>query len=178
MKKVVASLQYGYLAKESGGAKFLVILFLTLFCFMCVYTFSYVGCVLGDVVEAEESLIIAIALLDILSILFLTVAICILVNDKKIRNLILSWQDDFVEITATVIDESHPTLVALIPSCKIRLIVEFAINGKKYTKTSAFKPHKLFVFGCYYSMRKLAGDNVPIYYSAKYDQVVFIKRNR
>ena len=177
MKKVIASLKYGYLARESFGGKIYLIFAITFFSLIFIFTVSIMGCIIGGVVEAEDGLIGAIVGIDIIAIAFFVVAVCLLVYDKKVLRKIESWQDDFVETTATVTDESITEFMLRTCITYVKLKVEFKIDGKKYSKSSTFKNHKLPWLGCYGSMISLAASNVPIYYSKKYDQVVFIKWN-
>ena len=175
MKKVIATLEYGHLAMEADGAKFYIIFMTVFFSFVFIYTVSMVGCLIGGVIEAEEGLILAIVLMDILSTIFFSIAVSMLVYDKKMRKAIQSWQDDFVETTATVIDESFTYHEFRFWLTVVKLTVEFVIDGKKYRRNLVPRKQKLLWLGCYGSMRKLAASNVPIYYSKKNDQVVFIK---
>ncbi|MDE6302202.1 MAG: hypothetical protein K2M36_01255 [Clostridia bacterium] len=179
MKKVIASLQYGYLARESDAARFFIGLITATLCLAYAVTICMVGCILAGeiVIEEDGSIIGALVGMDILATALFIVPIFLLINEKRTRKLIESWQDDFVETTATVIDESVVYGVGRIMRIDVKLIVKFVIDGKAYKKKSEFKRHKLSAFALYGSMRKLAGDGVPIYYSKKHDQVVFIKWN-
>lgn len=169
MKKVVATLKYGYLLNKPmkcllwGSIIWGIALAVSLAVCYGIGVFEF---------DATKDEILACFGWAIIGIFAPIMYVIVLVRDNKRRKEIKIWQDDFVETEAKVIN--IPVEYAF-KNNPYALRVKFEIDGIEYIKESKYSHRGL---DNNVPMAKLAGDNVPIYYSAKYDQVVFIKKQK
>jgi len=145
----------------------IIILFLPL---LGTISFIIATIVLGEswLIEA----IIAFCILDLVSILVLSLCLWLLIRNKKLKQEITLWLEDAVELKAY--SKRIGTLTPSLFIIKYAIIqVDFIFNDVKYSRISTgwsrnFKGYR-------YAFAKYADREINILYSPKYDQVLILK---
>lgn len=115
---------------------------------------------------------------------FLLICLIFLIKNEKMRNKILLWLQDAVELEAhcetLLSDYGNPLLDTVFPSppVRVKIRVKFKYNGKHYSKDSGYKNKNGEFKNDYQKIWvKYADKSINILYSPKYDEVIVLKNN-
>ena len=138
----------------------------------CCFPLLTIIMLLIQQIEWDFELALLMSSLNILAIAFLAVLIYIKVKDKKLKNKIMIWLEDAVEIKAYSKKVGENRL-GLQPKA-IKIQVQFSLNGLNYIKESTAKVFGGWdgYVGCF---NKYADREVNILYSPKYNEIMIIK---
>jgi len=176
MEEIKASLKYGrYYSKDRTIATivFIVFCFLLIIAVALAMVFGYpsgeeyLGAVIGTILcfAAVFGFLIAILIRE-------------LVIQSKAKKEIKKWSEDFILTHADAcIKETHTSLGSVF-----FLVVTFKCMGQRHRMEKILEKKvqrdvDIFFYHGYGfdALEKCTGDHVPIYYSPKYNEIVFLK---
>jgi len=122
--------------------------------------------------EWNIQIIITFILADTLSILFFALFILIKIKNNKLKEKIIIWLEDAIEVKAYSKKIGENRLGFQPKATKIQ--VKFKINGKSYIKDSTAKVLGSWA-GYLGTFNKYADREINVLYSLKYDEVLIMK---
>lgn len=166
MNEIIASPKYGrYISKS---VKIILISEIMLFTAFLLSSVVVIILILSNILEDDGIVIGILTATSIMGISINTVLVFILNKQNHFDRDLKEWQKDFQKLYADVFLSDR---IASLNVGFFVLKVEFRINKKKHTKIIRIKDkdyNRIF--------KKCVGYKVPIYYSATYDEIVFIKK--
>ncbi|MDE7372760.1 MAG: hypothetical protein K2N18_01725, partial [Clostridia bacterium] len=131
-------------------------------------------CIIAIVVSVYEELtkddIVAFVLVSIVSAIISAFCVLILIRQLRFEKNLKLWQEDLVELQAKVLVGLVPDNIMDCHACT--LVYKFRYKGQDHEIKG--KP----IHARFFQEKRIyrhVGEKIPIYYSPKYDQVVFIK---